>query len=75
MLRINGKNYLTIADLAESLGVSPKTARDYINKGIVPKPSKKAYGTRKVDVFSEENIKNASTMLKKYRENKRKGSK
>ena len=38
MIIVKGKAYYTIVDAAEQLGVSSKTIRDYIRKGIIPEP-------------------------------------
>lgn len=67
MIRQNGKNYPTISDAAEELGVTPKTVREYIEKGIIPKPPELDYGIRTLLYFPPEYMRKAKGSLDKYR--------
>lgn len=67
----NGNTYRTISDGARELGVSAKTVRDWINKGIIDEPPLIEYGVRTIQHFPPEYIKKALTQLKDYRERKR----
>jgi hypothetical protein len=67
MIIVKGKTYNTIADAAENLGVSAKTIRDYIDKGIIPEPPKIMYGVRVLKHFPLDYINSAKSHLEKYR--------
>jgi len=67
MIIVNGKTYYTIADAAERLGVSAKTIRDYICKGIIPEPPEIMYGVRVLRHFPLDYIDSAKSHLDKYR--------
>jgi len=70
MIIIKGKMYFTIVDAAERLGVSTKTIRDYIHKGIIPEPPEIKYGIRILKHFSLEYIELAKLHLENYRNSK-----
>lgn len=70
MIIVKGKTYYTIVDAAERLGVSAKTIRDYIHKGIIPEPPEIQYGIRLLKHFPLEYIEKAKTHLENYRENR-----
>lgn len=70
MIIIKGKMYFTIVDAAERLGVSTKTIRDYIHKGIIPEPPEIKYGIRILKHFPLEYIELAKLHLENYRNNK-----
>lgn len=67
MIIINGCTYYTTADAAQSLGVSAKTVRTYIEKGIIPEPPEIQYGVRIMKHFPEEYMKEAKGLLERYR--------
>jgi predicted site-specific integrase-resolvase len=67
MIIVKGKAYYTIADAAQHLGVSAKTIRDYICKGIIPAPPEIMYGVRIVKHFPIEYIDSAMKHLDSYR--------
>lgn len=69
MIVVKGKTYLTTMDAALELGVSTKTVRTYIRKGIIPQPPTIKYGIRTLKHFPPEYIKRA----KKYLEDCRAG--
>lgn len=66
MIVVGGRTYYTIADAALKLGVSAKTVRDYIAKGIIPDPPTVKYGIRKIRHFPPEYMVKARGMLKEY---------
>jgi len=72
MIIVNGKAYYTIVDAAEQLGVSSKTIRDYIDKGIIPEPPEIKYGVRILKHFPLEYIDLAKLHLEDYRNTKNK---
>jgi DNA-binding transcriptional MerR regulator len=63
MITKNGKTYLTISDVADKLGVTAKTVREYIRKKLIPKPPKMDYGLRTISYFSPEYIEDAKKRL------------
>lgn len=67
MLEIKEKNDKTLSDAAKHLGVSPKTVRGWIKKRIIPEPPKKNYGIRKIDIFTEKYLEQASKLVDEYR--------
>jgi len=72
MILVKGQVYYTIIDLAKNLGVSAKTIRDYIRKGIIPKPPEISYGVRTVKHFPVEYMDIAEASLEAYRKKKEK---
>jgi len=66
VITIDGKNYNTISEASKSLKVSPKTVRDYIKKGIIPKPPKMRQGLREIDIYPDDYIREAKKILKEY---------
>jgi len=66
MLIIKGQKYCTIVDAAKALGVSSKTVRNYIEKGIIPKPPEVMYGLRRLNHFPQDYIENAKRLLAQY---------
>lgn len=67
MIIIKGCTYYTTADAAQSLGVSAKTVRTYIEKGIIPEPPEIQYGVRTMKHFPEDYMREAKGRLEKYR--------
>lgn len=67
MLETKEKNDKTLSDAARHLRVSPKTVRDWIKKRIIPEPPKKNYGIRKIDIFNEKYLEQASKLVDEYR--------
>ncbi|MBN2283448.1 MAG: helix-turn-helix domain-containing protein [Deltaproteobacteria bacterium] len=68
MIVIKGDVYLTTADAARELGVSTKTIRAYIQKGIIPEPPTITYGIRKIRHFTKEYLKDAARQIERYRQ-------
>jgi hypothetical protein len=67
MIIIEGKTYSTIVDASKTLGVSAKTVRGYIEKGIIPAPPIIRYGIRAVMHFPTEYMKKAKQLLDRYK--------
>ena len=65
MIVVGGRTYNTIADAAAKFGVSAKTVRSYIDKGIIPTPPTVKYGMRLIKHFPSEYIARAKKMLEK----------
>ena len=71
MVIIEGKTYYTTADVAKTLGVSAKTIRSYIDKGIIPDPPEIQYGLRTLKHFPRDYMEEAKKLLDNYRHKKR----
>lgn len=71
MLKIDGKEYRTVADAAECFRVSVKSIRSWINKGIIPPPPKIEYGLRDVEIFPDEYLEEARCAVIAYREKRK----
>lgn len=67
MLKIKGENYNTVSDAAAYFGVSIKTIKDWQKKGIIPKPPRKNYGIRVVEVYPDDYLKEAEKAIRTYR--------
>ncbi|MGO9139484.1 MAG: MerR family transcriptional regulator [Syntrophales bacterium] len=67
MIIVKGKTHYTIVDAAERLGVSAKTIRDYIHRGIIPEPPEIKYGVRILKHFPIDYIDLAKVHLDNYR--------
>ena len=67
MIIVNGQRYSTIVDAAHELGVSAKTIRSYIEKGLIPEPPTVRYGVRVINHFPTEFINKAKEHLENYR--------
>ncbi len=67
MVIIEGKTYYTTADAAKALGVSAKTIRSYIEKGIIPEPPEVQSGLRTFKHFPTDYIGEAKKILENYR--------
>jgi predicted site-specific integrase-resolvase len=63
---IHDQTYLTIVDAAKRIGVSAKTVREYIAKGIIPEPPVVRYGIRLIKHFSQDYMEDAAKTLKQY---------
>jgi len=72
MIIVKGKTHYTIVDAAERLGVSAKTIRDYIHRGIIPEPPEIKYGVRILKHFPLDYINLAKVRLDDYRNTKNK---
>lgn len=70
MIAVNGAMYSTTVDAARELGVSTKTIRSYIQKGIIPKPPAVRYGIRLIPHFPPEYLESAKKHLENYRSEK-----
>jgi DNA-binding transcriptional MerR regulator len=71
MIIVDGRKYSTIVDAAAKFGVSAKTVRSYIVKGVVPTPPTVNYGVRTIRHFPPEYIARAKRMLEKYMRTKK----
>lgn len=67
MIITRGRKYQTTVDAAKALGVSTKTIREYINKGIIPQPPIVNYGVRVIRSFTPSYIASAMKLINKYR--------
>lgn len=67
MVIIEGKTYYTTADAAKALGVSAKTIRSYIEKGIIPEPPEVQSGLRTFKHFPKDYMGEAKKILEEYR--------
>ena len=75
MIIVKGKMHYTIVDAAERLGVSAKTIRDYIQRGIIPEPPEIKYGVRILKHFPIDYMDLAKVQLENYRNTKSERSK
>jgi len=66
MIIVKGETYFTIVDAAKKLGVSTKTIRGYIEKGIIPAPPIIRYGVRAIKHFPPEYMNRAKELLDNY---------
>ena len=66
MIIVKGEAYSTIIDAAKTLGVSTKTVRGYIEKGIIPAPPIIRYGVRAIKHFPPEYMNRAKELLDNY---------
>jgi len=67
MIVTRGRKYQTTIDAAKALGVSAKTIREYIHKGIIPPPPLVNYGVRLIRSFTPNYIAAAKALLIKRR--------
>jgi DNA-binding transcriptional MerR regulator len=67
MVIIEGKAYYTTSDAAKALGVSAKTIRSYIEKGIIPEPPEIQSGLRTFKCFPQDYLGQAKKILENYR--------
>jgi hypothetical protein len=65
MIVVGGQTYYTIVDAAAKFGVSAKTVRSYIDKGVIPTPPTVKYGMRVIKHFPSEYIARARRMFEK----------
>jgi predicted site-specific integrase-resolvase len=66
MIIVKGETYFTIVDATKTLGVSAKTIRGYIEKGIIPSPPVIRYGVRAIKHFPPEYMNRAKALLDNY---------
>ena len=66
MIIVGERKYYTIVDAAAKFGVSAKTVRSYIDKGVIPAPPTVKYGMRIIKHFPSEYIARAKRMLEKH---------
>ena len=71
MITVGGRKYHTIVDAADKFGVSAKTVRSYIVKGVIPVPPTVNYGVRMIRHFPPEYIAKAKKMLEIYMRTKK----
>jgi predicted site-specific integrase-resolvase len=70
-ITVNGTSYPTVQDAANYLGVSTKTVRGYISRGLIPPPPTFDYGARQVDTFPEDYLRDAQERLRRHRVERR----
>lgn len=70
MVIIEGKTYYTTVDAARTLGVSAKTVRSYVSRGIIPQPPEVQYGLRTLKHFPRDYMEEAKKLLDNYRRKK-----
>lgn len=70
MITKNGNIYPTITDAAKEFGVSNKTVREWIEKGIIAEPPKVDYGVRLITYFPPKYIEKAKLQIQRYRDRK-----
>ena len=75
MIIVKGHVFYTIVDFARDLGVSAKTIRDYLRKGIIPKPPEIRYGVRTIKHFPVEYMRTAKASLDAYRKSRDRNNK
>ena len=66
MIVINGTSYQTTVDAARKLGVSSKTVRDYIKRGIIPEPPEVRQGLRLIKYFPDEYLEKARNEIENH---------
>jgi len=66
MITVGGRKYNTIVDAAAEFGVSAKTVRSYIVKGVIPAPPTINFGVRIIRHFPPEYIARAKKMRDTY---------
>ena len=71
MIIVDGRKYSTIVDAAVKFGVSAKTVRSYIVKGVIPVPPTVNYGVRMIRHFPPEYLAKAKKMLDIYMRTKK----
>ena len=71
MLIIKEETFFTVVDAAKAFGVSPKTVRSYIDKGIIPNPPEIQYGLRTLKHFPRDYMEEAKKLLDNYSHKKR----
>lgn len=72
MITIDGQQYPTLQEAAKFFGVSSKTIREYMNKGIIPQPPTIEYGLREVAIFPSEYLQEAKRHRDAYLAKRRK---
>ncbi len=75
MIIVRGEPLTTSIDAARQLGVSTKTLRQYIQKGIIPPPPEVNFGVRLLRHFPPEYMREAKEALTGYRDHKSIGQK
>jgi hypothetical protein len=71
VIETRGQRYETLADAAIIFGVSTKTVRSWIRKGIIDEPPSVEYGVRTIAIFPPEYMARADRQLAAYRQQAR----
>lgn len=71
VLTKDGNLYPTIVDAASDFGVSAKTVRQWIERGLLDPPPQLDYGLRSVAYFPESYMRKARSDLQRHREQRR----
>jgi hypothetical protein len=66
MIVIKGETHSTIGDAAKKFGVVPKTVRDWIENGIIPRPPKVRRGLQNIQIFPPEYMKIAERKIEEH---------
>lgn len=67
---VNGSSYPTISDASDHFKVSTKTIREWIEKGVIPAPPTVEYGTRELQIFPPNYLREAEAARKAYKHKK-----
>jgi hypothetical protein len=67
VIEVHGQSYETLVDAAAAFGVSTKTVRRWIRRGIVDEPPTVVYGLRTIAVFPDEYMARAGEQLAAHR--------
>jgi hypothetical protein len=70
MIRIDGKDFPTIAEAASIFKVSEKTVRGWIDKRIISEPPQIDHGARTIAYFPLDYMERAKAELTEYRRRK-----
>ena len=75
MIRIDGRDFPTIAEAASIFKVSEKTVRGWIDKGIISEPPQIDHGARTLAYFPPDYMEKAKAELEEYRRRKQQNRK
>jgi DNA-binding transcriptional MerR regulator len=66
VITIDGKQYPTLQEAAKFFGVSTKTVRGYLNRGIIPPAPTIEFGLREIAIFPAEYLSEAKRARDQY---------
>jgi predicted site-specific integrase-resolvase len=67
MIYKDGKQFKTIAEAAKEFGVSAKTVREWIHKGIIDEPPTIEQGIRTIAYFPNDYLSKSKEKVRDYR--------